>query len=145
MILYYYQKGEYAMFSKRLKELRNQKGIYQKELAEVLGVSRPTITQYEQGKRNPDTDMLNKIADYFEVSVDYLLGRTNKKNEMAKLEKIAPKGTLELLNEEELEFLLEIANDNQRQVLLRESRGLTDSDLAKAIKIIKAFAEEEDK
>lgn len=133
------------MFSKRLKELRNQKGIYQKELAEVLGVSRPTITQYEQGKRNPDTDMLNKIADYFEVSVDYLLGRTNKKNEMAKLEKIAPKGTLELLNEEELEFLLEIANDNQRQVLLRESRGLTDSDLAKAIKIIKAFAEEEDK
>jgi len=145
MILYYYQKGEYAMFSKRLKELRTQKGIYQKELAEVLGVSRPTITQYEQGKRNPDTDMLNNIADYFEVSVDYLLGRTNKKNEMAKLEKIAPKGTLELLNEEELEFLLEIANDNQRQVLLRESRGLTDSDLAKAIKIIKAFAEEEDK
>ncbi|PRX29373.1 DNA-binding XRE family transcriptional regulator [Orenia metallireducens] len=133
------------MFSKRLKELRTQKGIYQKELAEVLGVSRPTITQYEQGKRNPDTDMLNNIADYFEVSVDYLLGRTNKKNEMAKLEKIAPKGTLELLNEEELEFLLEIANDNQRQVLLRESRGLTDSDLAKAIKIIKAFAEEEDK
>ncbi len=132
------------MFSKRLKELRNQKGIYQKELAGILGVSRPTITQYEQGKRNPDTDMLNNIADYFEVSVDYLLGRTNQKNQITKLEKIAPKGTLELLNNEELEFLLELAQDNQRQVLLRESRGLTDSDLAKAIRIIKAFAEEED-
>lgn len=61
----------------RLKELREQRGISQTELANFLGVVRSTICQYEKGNRMPDSNILGKLADYFNVSVDYLLGRDN--------------------------------------------------------------------
>lgn len=59
-----------------LRHLRTQKGIYQKELAAHLKVSIGTVSNYEQGIHAPDLDTLVKIADYYDVSVDYLLGRT---------------------------------------------------------------------
>ncbi len=58
----------------KLKLLREQKNISQTELAKHLGVVRSTICQYEKGNRIPDTETLIKIADYFNVSIDYLLG-----------------------------------------------------------------------
>ena len=63
----------------RIKELRKQRGISQTELGEILGVTRSTICQYEQGKRQPDNTTLVKLADFFGVSVDYLLGRSEMK------------------------------------------------------------------
>jgi len=59
----------------RLKLLREEMNISQEELGIMLGVSDPTINRYEKGQRQPNTTMLCKIADYFCVSVDYLLGR----------------------------------------------------------------------
>ena len=59
----------------RLKELREQRGISQTELANFLGVVRSTICQYEKGNRRPYINILGKLSDYFNVSVDYLLGR----------------------------------------------------------------------
>lgn len=61
----------------RLKELRKQKHISQIKLAMDLSVSQNTISRYEQGEREAGYDMLVKIADYFNVSVDYLLERTD--------------------------------------------------------------------
>lgn len=58
----------------KLKQLRVQKNISQVELAKYLGVVRSTICQYEKGNRIPDTETLIKLADYFNVSVDCLLG-----------------------------------------------------------------------
>ena len=67
------------ILGKRLKELREQKGLTQKELAQTLGLSsKSTITNYEQDDRDPDYETLIKIANYFEISVDYLLGQTDK-------------------------------------------------------------------
>jgi transcriptional regulator with XRE-family HTH domain len=63
-----------------LKLLRQEKKITQKELATILNLSPSTIAMYETGKRKPDSDTLKLLADYFDVSVDYLLGRTSKKN-----------------------------------------------------------------
>lgn len=65
-----------ADFTDRLKNLRKEKGLYQKDLAKALNVGRTTIGNYEQGIRFPDKDILNDLADYFNVSIDYLLGRT---------------------------------------------------------------------
>lgn len=65
------------MIDTRIKALREKENISQKELAKNLGVSSSTIAMYETGKRNPDSDMLKRIGDYFNVSVDYLLGRTD--------------------------------------------------------------------
>ena len=68
------------MIDRRLKLLRESKNLSQKDLAYYLGVSPSTIGMYESNKRTPDVDMLNRIADYFNVTVDYLLGRTNIRN-----------------------------------------------------------------
>ena len=61
----------------RLKELRKEKGISQVKLAMNLCVYQNTISRYENGEREAGYDMLIKIADYFNVSVDYLLERTD--------------------------------------------------------------------
>lgn len=58
----------------KLKELRKNKT--QNEIAKALGITQRTYSNYEAGNRQPDQDTLIKIADYFNVSVDYLLGRT---------------------------------------------------------------------
>lgn len=63
----------------RLKELRKEKGISQLKLAIDLSVNQNTISRYETGERQADYNMLIKIADYFNVSVDYLLERTDNR------------------------------------------------------------------
>ena len=60
----------------RLKELRLSKGLTTTQLAAELKCTNQTISHYERGDREPSKDILIKIADYFDVSVDYLLGRT---------------------------------------------------------------------
>ena len=60
---------------KRLKYLRSLKKLNQAEMANFLGVALGTYRNWEQGIRHPDTDTLIKLADFFEVSTDYLLGR----------------------------------------------------------------------
>lgn len=59
----------------RLKELRKQKGLKQKDLAGFIGVSQSTLSEWESEKYQIDNDNLFKLADFFGVSVDYLLGR----------------------------------------------------------------------
>jgi len=66
-------------FSYRLKEIRKSHKLRQKDLAKALGLAQTTIANYEQGTRFPDEIMLNKIATYFNISLDYLLGRTSQK------------------------------------------------------------------
>ncbi len=60
-----------------MRELRKHRGLQQAQLAEALGLAQTTIGNYEQHTRFPDERNLNKIADYFEVSLDYLLGRSD--------------------------------------------------------------------
>ena len=62
-------------FGVKLKELRIEKGLSQRKLGEIFGVCNQTVSFWETGSREPDLDALVKIADFFEVSVDYLLGR----------------------------------------------------------------------
>ncbi len=61
----------------RLKELRKSKKISQLKLAMDLNMNQNTISRYETGEREPGINELIKIADYFDVSIDYLLERTN--------------------------------------------------------------------
>ncbi|MFP3414211.1 helix-turn-helix transcriptional regulator [Bacillus sp. SIMBA_074] len=63
-------------FGNILRDLRKEKKITQKELAQTLKLSESTIGMYERNERQPDYDTLNQIANYFEVTTDYLLGRT---------------------------------------------------------------------
>ena len=64
-------------FGQRLIDLREEKGIFQKELSAHLNVSISTISNYENDVHFPDVIILCKLADYFHVTIDYLLGRTD--------------------------------------------------------------------
>lgn len=68
-------------FADKLKELRTNKKLSQTELAEKLGVSRGSISFYENGERTADIDFVYKAAQFFNVSADYLLGRTGTKTQ----------------------------------------------------------------
>lgn len=70
------------MFALRLKELREQKGLSQKAFSMKLGVSQSTVGMWESKKREPNFETAKKIADFFGVSVDYILGRTNEPNQI---------------------------------------------------------------
>ena len=60
----------------RLSELRKDKGLNQDELGEIIQKGKGSVSRYEKGTRQPDVETLKRLADFFGVSTDYLLGRT---------------------------------------------------------------------
>ena len=66
------------VFGELMAELRQDKGLTQKELGRILSVSTGTISNYENGVHYPDLDKLVQLADFFQVSTDYLLGRQER-------------------------------------------------------------------
>lgn len=65
------------MFGDVLKQLRIESRLTQKELGGILGISESTVGMYERNKREPDFETLESIADYFNVDMDYLTGRSD--------------------------------------------------------------------
>ena len=68
------------MFGDRLKSLRNRKGLSQAEFAKQIGVSKSSVNMYERGEREPNFETLETIADYFNVDLDYLMGKSEIEN-----------------------------------------------------------------
>lgn len=68
------------MLGPRIKKLRTNKKLTQKELADYIKVTHVSISGYESGNRHPDTETLQRLADFFGVSTDYLLGRSDTPN-----------------------------------------------------------------
>lgn len=66
-------------FSERIRELRQEKGIKQREMADILGIKLRSYQNYEGGDRRPDYEGLVALADYFNVTTDYLLGRSDSR------------------------------------------------------------------
>lgn len=66
-------------FSARLKQLRDEANLNQTELGKIVGVSRSAIAMYEAGEREPDFEVEEALADFFNVPIDYLRGRENEK------------------------------------------------------------------
>lgn len=75
-----------ATFSERFKELRKEKGMSQRELATALHMSNSAVAMYETGKRQPDLEALEQIADFFNVDMDYLLGRKNTTHRIVEID-----------------------------------------------------------
>lgn len=61
-------------FHERLKNIRLDRGIKQNNVAESIGIKNNTLSSYENGKRQPDLETLKKLASFYQVTVDYLLG-----------------------------------------------------------------------
>lgn len=68
------------MFGDRLRSLREDKGLTQQKVADDLNIKRENLSNYERNKREPDYEMLKKLAEYYGVSRSYILGETDKKH-----------------------------------------------------------------
>ncbi|KMT22974.1 helix-turn-helix domain-containing protein [Clostridium cylindrosporum] len=121
------------MLSSRLKELRREKDILQKDVAEKLNISTSAYGFYEQGKRTPDLTTLELLADFFNVSVDYLLGRTNNKNEVLIPEDYSSKHSVtkrdlnqldDVLSNAEAFFMNDKVNDEDKEKVMRDIQEL---------------------
>lgn len=112
-------------FSQRLKELRTQRGYSQSELANRLHLSKSTISMLEVGSRKPSMDVMQLIADFFNVDLDYLLGKDSVSGyylspETAELAK-------EVAEREELKVLFDTVRDVPKEdieVVIRMIEGL---------------------
>lgn len=112
------------MIGERLKQLRTEKGLRQSDIAEVIGVSRAAYTQYELGMSEPDLNTIQQLASFFDVSTDYLLGRTNeRKNQIIKVD--------------ENEW------PPEAKVLFRDVKKLTPEQLELVTKLVKQFINED--
>ncbi len=109
----------------KLKNLREKSELYQKDISKDLHISSSTIGMYEQGRREPDNNTLKKLANYFDVSTDYLLDNEKplSKTEEELVEKEILKKVLikygymnynEDLSDNELKKLMEFAKANKK-------------------------------
>lgn len=111
-----------------INDLRKKSGLSQKEFADLFNVHQTAVSQWETGKTTPDKETLIKIANYFGVSIDYLLGNTEQKEKP-------------LVNEDEelTEYLDELKNRPEMKMLFSLAKGATKEDVEKAVKIIETL------
>lgn len=116
------------MFGQQLLKLRKERNLSQYQLASLLNFTRGQIANYEQGKREPDFQTVIKIADFFDVTVDYLMGREPKP---------------ESLTREEQQFMqhvhLPLEKIRQRFSFDIDGKPVTDEELAAVISYIRAL------
>jgi len=109
----------------RLKELRKKRGLSQVALAERLGLSKSTIGAYETGDITPSVEALNAIADFFNVDLDYLLGKEE--------------GSTYYLDPEAAELAKEIANRRDLRILFDATRDISAEEMAVIIKMVEGL------
>ncbi|WP_432627224.1 helix-turn-helix domain-containing protein [Brotaphodocola sp.] len=100
-----------ASFNEILKQLRNRDNLSQAELAQKLGVAKSTIGMYESGKREPDFETLESIADFFNVDMNFLLGRDGSENDHYYLNDETRQIAQEAFENPELRTLFHVARD----------------------------------
>ncbi len=110
-------------FQNIFKQLRIASGLTQVEFAKKIGISRSTIGMYETGAREPDFETLEKIADFFNVDIDYLLGRTDKTT-------VLPESTGRYyINDETAKAAQEIFENKDLRALFDAQRDMEAEDL----------------
>lgn len=122
----------------KLTKARERKGKEVKQVFEETGISKTYIYDLEADrKKNPSLKKLKILSDYYNISIDWLLG----KQELMRNDTHIPKNIANLLNDDEVEFIQDLIENEHAQILLRETRGMSQKDIATAIKLIKTYKE----
>jgi transcriptional regulator with XRE-family HTH domain len=110
----------------RLKELRKEKKYTQNQIAKIFNIGQTTWAGYEKNKSRPDLDTLIKLADFFNVTTDYLLGQTNMKLSIDQMT---------LLKE------IDLSNNNlfEKYDLTIDGKSLSKEEFLKAIELIRVM------
>lgn len=95
-----------------LKQLRKERGISQQRLADAIGVSQPSINKYENHNIEPEIEVLKRMADYFDTSIDYIVGHTDVRRKIEPTEDFR-------LNHQEAEMIsrLRALNDDEKRCI----------------------------
>ena len=88
-IEFIFWKGDFIVLFKRIKDLREDNDLFQKDIAKLLGISQQYYSEYENGKRTIPISHLITLAKYYNVSIDYLVGLSNDKDAPIKKNKLA--------------------------------------------------------
>lgn len=114
-----------------IKKLRSENKMSQNDIAARLSISRQAYSLYENGKREPSIDTIQQLAEIFNVSTDYLLGNSDKKEKP-------------LVNEDKVleEYLDELKNRPEMRMVFSLMKGATKEDVEKAVKIIEAYLQD---
>ena len=131
-----YLKGFLQMIGERLKKLRQEHKLLQKELAKELNLTQQTISSYESNKREPDSETLQKIAQYFNVSVDYLLGISKERTPADKIKEALSS------DPELLDFWEKLSGREDLRELFKKAINKSPEEIKKIIRVIKAMEDE---
>lgn len=115
------------MFNDVLRQLRTDSGMSQEELAKRLGLAKSTISMYESGSREPSLEILEAIADTFNVDMNTLTD-SKKSSE---------------LSDELQEYLEELKNRKEMRMLFSLAKGATKEDVIQAVRIIEALRKDD--
>lgn len=126
-------------FSDRMRNLRKEKDVTLEELANILNTTKATLSRYENNLRVPNADFIQELAEFFNVSTDYLLGRTDIKNPSIEISNAIEN------DPELLDFWNELKEREDLQVLFKQTKELTPKGIQQIIRIIKAIEDEEDR
>lgn len=127
----------YSIFEQLLKE----KGVTVYRVSKETGISQTTFIEWRQGKYTPKADKMQKIADYFDVSVDYLLGKTDIKKEPT-VTVYDEHDNIVRLDDETIQLLDSLRTRPDMKMLFSISSKATPEDVLKAVKIIEALRDE---
>lgn len=116
-------------FANVFKKLRVSAGYTQEELSKKLGISRSRIGMYETGSREPDFETLETIADFFNVDIDYLMGRES--------------GSMYYLNPDTAKAAQEIFDNRELRVLFDAARNAKPEDLETVTDVLRALLAKE--
>lgn len=119
------------MIGARLRELRAKAELSQEELAKHLQMARTTLAMYETDRREPDYTTLKRIADYFQVSTDYLLGRTDDPRGSQPEDEEREKELDKLLADEEIHLNGEPLTIEEKEALLAVIKMIKRNKVAK--------------
>ena len=125
------------MFPERIKYLRQTQGLNQVQLADKLGTTKQSISNWENDNIVPSVDMLEKIADFFNVDIDYLLGRTDKTT-------VLPETVGHYyINDETREIAQEVFENPELRTLFHVARDIPPERLKAHIEFMKSLKAQE--
>jgi transcriptional regulator with XRE-family HTH domain len=126
-------------FSERLKILRQEKGLSQNGLSVKLNMPRTTLSSWEAGSRTPDLATIQLLADFFNISIDYLVGRIDVRNPLH-TDNITNNIFMMLKDDPELsDFIEKLFNRHDLQLISKQIKDLPESSIIRLIRVLRAI------
>ncbi|MBE6822840.1 MAG: helix-turn-helix transcriptional regulator [Ruminococcaceae bacterium] len=128
----------------RISELLRKNNMTQADLARKTGISTGLISQWKNRAQNPSAEKLQKVAECFNVSVDYLLGNEQKEKPAQTVQVRDEHDNIVVFDDETRDLIDSLRSKPEMKMLFSVSKGATKEDIIKAVKIIEALKDNEE-